>query len=468
MKWLFAFALLLVAPATRGQVFQVNAGDSTLFGASAVEVTMHGSNDLEGVSMGDFSGHVLLGAFRESNVMGWDTTLGDKSVSLISNGQGISAPLLGIFATKENPKKKQRISFFIGALGAAYWLPYGFSQQPQHFGMGYSFDRKIKRWEFNSLGALEGNQKTLLEGVSWNRSWLSLSGTGGLFQNSHLWNGTATFQTRHFAANLNDETLLLLTQRADVTSESISGQDWHFDAHAGLIQGRAGQINTSGRNVGVGIRLFDNKLLVHSEYYASKSSSIVSTSFSEIIRRKLTLVETETESGAQRNFDVGADYSTNAFSVGVTHNELFYPLLANPWQRTLSIHLSFRLPRNSAMNLATVALPNAKIRYSVYGGTYVYHDVDTSGLMQESMGKFEVSGKVLDSNGSPVSGASIRVEKETVYSEDDGSFSLRVKKNRAYPVVVQVDQFLLGVWEIANAPDAVTPGQPVVITVRRK
>lgn len=465
MKW-FALLLILLATSASAQVFEFQGGDSTIFQASAVQATMYAGTNTTALSFGEFGGHFMVGATEDTIVRGWDLGLGDKQVSLLSGGQGISAPLTGVYATRADTKRKQHFSFFVGFVGNAYYVPYGFSQQPKHFGTGYSFDKSVGHWAFGSIGAMQGNQKTMLESVKWNNRFLQASVTGGLLQNARVFNDDVRFHLRHFGAGVNQETLLLYNQRANVSSEDVFGEFSLLDGHAGLVQGRAGLVNSAGKMAGAGIHLDGGKILIRSDYYESAVSSVLNNSVTERVK-KFMLVETESSSQGQKSFDFGGGYASNKFSASLTHNELFYPLLANPWRRTLSINLSFRLRHNSSVSLGTVALPDGGTKFTAYGGTYAYRDVDASGEMHHAIGRFEITGTVVDVKGQPVAGAAIRIDKEIIYSGEDGSFSLRVSKDEPYALAIVPAEFLSGSWTVEEAPTTITPDSPVTLTVRR-
>ena len=61
----------------------------------------------------------------------------------------------------------------------------------------------------------------------------------------------------------------------------------------------------------------------------------------------------------------------------------------------------------------------------------------------------------------------IRIDKETVYSVDDGSFALRVSQERPYTLAIVPDKFLSGSWTVRDAPATVEPGGSGTIVVKR-
>ena len=83
-------------------------------------------------------------------------------------------------------------------------------------------------------------------------------------------------------------------------------------------------------------------------------------------------------------------------------------------------------------------------------------------------------GRVLDEGGHPVAGAAIRIGDDLVFSNSEGEFFLRKKKNRPCRLEVALDEFLIpGGFAVVSFPAVVAPSEqgsenPITITLRRR
>jgi len=84
------------------------------------------------------------------------------------------------------------------------------------------------------------------------------------------------------------------------------------------------------------------------------------------------------------------------------------------------------------------------------------------------IGKFSITGRVVDSSGKGVEGICLKVGGQVVYTDAHGAFSLTVRKRKRYALVVLPEQCLSGFWVTVAAPGWATPGTPIQISVRRK
>lgn len=80
----------------------------------------------------------------------------------------------------------------------------------------------------------------------------------------------------------------------------------------------------------------------------------------------------------------------------------------------------------------------------------------------------------MDEDGQPVSGAALRIGDDLVFSNSEGEFFLRKKKNRPCPVEVALSEFLVsGGFAVVSTPAVVAPSvqeseTPITITLRRR
>ena len=457
----------ILATPLHGQIFKFDAGSSTLFGASAAQVTAFFPNNTASVSAGDYAGHFLFGASEEFQFHGWQIDAGDRQISLMAGNEGLFASFVGTSLTRIDKVRKRKISFFIGALGNMYTAPFSFGTQPHHFGSGVAFEQKAGDFKFNSIAVTAGNQKTAIQNVEYKwKTFFIVDAAGGWLQNDPLFNGSAAIQVRGLGADLNRQTIFLNNIRSDLNSESLFYQFHFLDGHVSEVRGVAGTIRTSGSVYGGGVRLWGNFLTFRTDYFSSKRTpSTLNTTAMETVRSKWVLSESLSHGRGQTQFALGGGFHSNRFSADISHQELYYPLLSNPWQQTLAVTVSFRF-RNANVNVGTLALPNGGIKWGAYGSDYAYRDQE--GPQLQSLGQYEIKVHIEDTAGLGVEGGAVQIGKHIYFSDSDGNILVRVAKNQALPLTVLPEKFLLASWRLVKSPDNIAPGQAIDIIVERK
>ena len=76
-----------------------------------------------------------------------------------------------------------------------------------------------------------------------------------------------------------------------------------------------------------------------------------------------------------------------------------------------------------------------------------------SGLVESSIGNLLLRGRVIDTQGRPVTGAALMIDNLLVYTDDDGFYNLRERKPHDHELKVLTDQFLgVGKYRVVSAP----------------
>lgn len=472
MKYLALF--LLLATPLHAQIFTVGAGTGTIDNASGASVIMHGglplSDSVGALAIGSYNGHFIIGASESFDWHDWKIGAGDKQLTLLASGEGVSASFIGVSAERVDKLHKRKIAAFIGTIGKEYTAGFGgFGTQPHNFGGGYSFQQNWNAFQFNSLAAIAGNQKTLIESGEYHwKTALALTGAAGILQNSAVLNGTANLNTRGWNVNLSHQTLLLTGMPTTITDAALSYTYRAVTGHASVVTGQAGDIHTQGETMGGSLQLFDGKLMLRSDYFTSTTAKAMLVNSATETVRKFSLIQTVARGNGQTTFNVGGGYHSNHFSADVSHNTLFYPLMTNnPWQQTLVVTVSIHL-HNASATVGTIALPNGGLKMGVAVGDYLYRE-GTSGAPQEaSTGKFEISGHIVDTHGEGVEGAAVKVGNGLLYSDSTGEFYTHVRKQQVYPLTVVLEGFQAsGEWKVVDAPKTIEPGKPITIVVAR-
>lgn len=466
MKIWFIAALLFLPVCAHAQVtFNVTGGSSTLYGATAAQVSMYAPSGISTASIGVYDGHFIFGGSEHTRFWGNDWYFGDRAISLTSGASGVAVPLLGAAIEHTSSDKHTKYTLFAGTIGPSFWLPYGSGIQPHNFGAGYSIERTMGGWNLSSIGLVAGNQKTFLEGLKYRRRFINLEATAGVLQNAFMVNGNASAFSRGFGINVGEQTLILSGVRADVTNESASYQFRALDFRATNVNGTSAGLRTAGQTEGMGLRLEGGTLYFRSDYYTARgtSATLVNTA-TEQLKHRWSVTEDVSTGGGRTTFNVGGGYVSNSFSASVTHSMLYYPALRSPWQNTLGVNVTFRL-RDATVNLGTLATPTGGVKFVAYAGDYLYSQGATS-TTTHSVGRYEIHGRVVDAMGKGVSGAALRVGNDMVYTDDDGTFSLRVTRTKPYVFTVLPAEFLSGNYRVTSAPQSVASGIAIEIVVK--
>jgi hypothetical protein len=184
-----------------------------------------------------------------------------------------------------------------------------------------------------------------------------------------------------------------------------------------------------------------------------------------------------TRSNGQTSFAVGGDLLTNRFKFRADYQNVYLPYRPDrPFQQALALNVAMRVSGPLQVTGATNVAPDGRLRYTFGISTYLYRE---RGMWQSSspdsfsFPKYVVMGVVHDPEGAPVEGAAIHIGTQVVYSNDNGEFLLRFRKQSEVALSVAVDEFLVaGNFEVVKAPSSVRPStedqsQTLEILVRR-
>jgi len=119
--------------------------------------------------------------------------------------------------------------------------------------------------------------------------------------------------------------------------------------------------------------------------------------------------------------------------------------------------------------------PSGQVRYTSYATTYSYRAMSASPGASSSGGFFRylVSGRVVDPDGNPLEGAAVEIGGELAFTNSQGTFDVRLRKNQTVPFAVALNEFVVpGRYEVVSAPDRVVPAldgaqKDYTIVVRR-
>jgi hypothetical protein len=211
---------------------------------------------------------------------------------------------------------------------------------------------------------------------------------------------------------------------------------------------------------------------------ASGSNAVQSLSLTtqEKLSPRISVLQVTGYSGGNTSVVFGGSLLTNLMTVSVNYQTLYVPLRPDkPFTQAMAISLNFNLRGNVRLSTATSFTPQGKMYYTLAGAGSYYRmaGLEAAPPMQSfRMQQYLIQGFVSDSEGHPVSGAAIRIGKETFYTDHDGHFFARERKAGHYKVEVDLSAFVAdGNFAVLSAPDDAVaskdesaPGIVIVLT----
>lgn len=456
-------ALALTSPAV-AQVLELQAGDSSLLNAAGGRVLAYLPNETVTVSAGVLNGQVVYGASVETLFRGWDVKAGDNPLGISIPGAGLYAPIRGLTGTRAT--KRYVVTIFSGATGD-YFSP-GFlqSMKARHFGAGAFVQRKFDSANLYALGSTEGSLRTALAGADWRSRKLAVNGASGLLENRQFVFGQAAFQPFSWTLLSAAHQTYIGTTRTTVDSLGASANFGPLSAHAMFMDSNI----TQGESYGVYVRA--GVFQLGANRYQSKFGAMNSATVSEQVRPRLRLTESATVQNGRVNYSGGLAYFSNRFTVDVSPQVYYMPTYAgrSPFQKALAVNITVPLPHGSMFHALTSVDPNGRIKFTADGSTYQQGPMAGGGpAAHYSGGKHEIRGTVVDADGKPVEGAAVRVGRDIVYTDSNGTFLAREARAKAQPVSVVAEEFASpGNWTCVSCPASASPDSEVKIVVRRK
>jgi hypothetical protein len=201
----------------------------------------------------------------------------------------------------------------------------------------------------------------------------------------------------------------------------------------------------------------------------------------ERIMPRLSIRETLNHTAGRTSTGWGGQFLSNRLTLGLDYETVFSPLAGGFGGRSFlqawMVNVGIALPGGIRLHYQNFVDPFGKVRYTAYASGVRYARDETPAVDRQntpvSLYRFIVRGIVQDEQGRPVWGIPVRVDGQTVFSDESGRFFLRLRENRQYPVSVLLDQSLSSAgWEVVSAPKEVlaeqqSAGPQVVVVLRR-
>lgn len=501
-RWLLITVLLCVG-STKAQVVQLQGGVSNQQGSGG-GITFFAPNSEMHFQAGINQGQFAYAASEHFEFHKWDVVAGDNQFALTSGVQmSLMIPVRGVSAYKQTAKSSWYI--FGGAVGDIYSAPFFYGIQHAHLGAGIAYHREVaKDLVLGTIQEADVRRKTSLGEFEWKPScniaapkpplagagafqhcwWnhLLFRGSGGLLQSNPQFGGDAQLQTKHLTLDASRRTFVFETNIPGqvnpivprVTTNSYSAYTnikfvsmYGSRFESGVNKGTAIGAGVNFSWLGIGV----------SDYRGGLSHTQMATVTEHTIHWNFSQYLTRSQNGSY-TANGGLGYSGNRLNFQISHNVLFFPGLPNrPFQQVLSISFGLRF-RAVTTNSAVIMQPGVTPQWLIGGQDYENIGIHLPGIPvgQDPTrnlpdhghgGKYTITGMIVDTEGNPVEGAAVMVNKDLCFTDTHGRFSVQ-EKQRDNRILLDINQFMSGQWEVVDSPSQAHAGEAVRIVVRRK
>ncbi|MBI4165034.1 MAG: hypothetical protein HY508_04800 [Acidobacteria bacterium] len=502
-----------MAERASGQIFKLEAGTSSLYQAHGGSVGFHTKNYDGWVGAGSMDG-VRFGAFMRTKWRGSTLSFGDDAIPfrLGTDVFDTSHYFMGRGVGLLQTRGATRIFSFAGATSRGTGTPY-FRAGEAEKGVGLLFlDHQLSpKLNLFSRNVFSSRQSSIA-GLEWQRqTGMRASVAGGMGANQGY--GATSFTIDRDLYTLKaayiyagdkfrritvqqpvssevDRENVMFTLRPTPSLAFTVGRQGFLQPFTESSQTVRGSINqyaatySSGR-LSLTSTLFDSQVMGMSSRGASFSAgrdifsrlhvtgnylwnhagdypsftSLLGT-FRETISPRLSFLQNVTHSPGQTNVSFGGSFVSNHITVRVEYQTLYLPFLTgNQFKQALVLIFQLRPFGNYSFNVGSYVTPDGRVKYTAYGGTYMYRGAmgGAPGPMTAvSFHKYLVQGKVVDEAGKPIRGAALRIDGDVVFSDSDGVFLSRRRRSGMVKLEILLDQFITpGKFEVISAPSPV-------------
>jgi hypothetical protein len=191
------------------------------------------------------------------------------------------------------------------------------------------------------------------------------------------------------------------------------------------------------------------------------ASDNVSANVRVALTQRLTVLNVISHSSGNTTTSFGGQYTGNYFSAQLDYQTVFLPLRPDkPFEQAIS----FSAGANLFAGLRAIAGSNiaadGHLRYT-FGISRFFYRMESAGDMSAAayhFGKYVITGCVIGDDGQPFAGAAIVVGHDTVFTDSEGKFLLRVNRRIPTPIKVSFDDFITpGDFELVSGPSSAMP-----------
>lgn len=521
-----AALVLGFAPPAKAQVFHLQAGTSTLYQAHGASLYIRSDRYETWLGLADLD-PLRVGAKMRTSYAGADWTLGDETVpfqlptDVFQQGQSLLARGVGMQYERDGT----RVSAFGGATSVLNAVPYSFwAKGVDPVGLVFVEAPSGPRTRVTSRTLYSGAMTTIL-GVDWKpapqveTAWAGGAGAEeGYFAWSGRYEGNRVSAKAAYVVSGEEFSRVLTPQpgAAEMDRENVSvtlraapgfvvsAARNNYRQAGGVESGRRGTVNqflanaqagrtqlggavfasrapgaggtglsfTVGREVIPHVRMTGSWLYSDPKHGRTSRTLVLHTR--ETLSPRLELSQVVTHTSGNTTVSFGGGFTSNMLSVGAEYQTIYLPFAADEsFRQALMLTVRFQGFGDFQGTLGSYVGPDGQVRYTVQGSQYLYRGAEAAPQATFGIDEYVIQGSVTDEQGAPVRGAALRLGEAVAFTDSRGTFFVRMKKERSYPVQVLVDEFLVpGRFEVVSAPDQAVAGPEeapgeVTIVVRR-
>ncbi|HTU35514.1 MAG TPA: carboxypeptidase-like regulatory domain-containing protein [Candidatus Acidoferrum sp.] len=487
------------------QVFQLDAGSSTLFEGSGGSLAIRSSDYGARIDFGLLQSQPRFGFEFTTPRWGYDWRAGDQSIPFVlpTDLFDRSYYFVGRGLGVERKTSDSTYFYFAGATSNAFFVPFMNAVSPQTPAGAFFFERTLSpELKFYSRNVVSRTQ-TSIQSLEWTpRKDLDLGFSGGLGSNQHYaaaslkwardWaalRASYALAGDQFRRITIDEPVLTEQDKENVEFDLTPIRDLRFtlarqnylspftdtsqpDVQSvdratvnsfgawGMARGTqlygseflSSNSSISSRAYAIGARRsITSRLELGVDYLSSEQpgfepqSSTVYT-VREHLTPRIDLSQFIVRNDGQTTVSYGGSFLANLFSVSADYETMYFPLAGAgqpPFRQILTLSLHLQFPNGVQLNAETDVSPYGKVEYTAYGTDYLYgsHGGGSGSFRSSGFYGNMVRGKVVDSDGKPVEGAAILVGQQLAFTDTNGEFSVRFKHARQMSLQVAFDQF---------------------------
>ena len=529
-RWLLLLALVVAVPTASAQVIQIEGGSSSLLDAHGGSLELHAGDSTGRFDLG-FLNRPEVGFSYTRQFQGWNWSAGDQIIPFVlpTDLFNRSYYFMGRGLSLEKRTENGRMLFYAGTTSLGYRTPFldvaRSRQGVELVFFEHQFSPTKRFYSYNILST----QQTSLQGFDWALAkGLKLAATGGIGAGQTYAAGSVEYERDGISLQAGYTQAGNSFRRIDVQAPLVAETtganlrvqlqplSWlaltashqnYLNADPKSPAGASAGVDSVGVSaIAAGFRL--NASAFHSRtklndlnsfalgaqrdlwgrvdagvsYFHSHAGHSnwrsVSALLRENVTRRFSLSQVISESDGSTNLGLGGNFVSNRFSLGLEHQTFFFPFAGrnqSPFRQAIVVNLQIQLPHNVQFNAATNVDALGRLRYTSYVDSYLY----PRGSGPNGNGPYRrlpiyvVRGVVVDDHARPVRGAALAIEGQTVFTDSQGEFLLRVRKQKEYALHVLTDQFMFpGQYEVVSAPASVEGGtdemaKPYEIVLRR-
>jgi hypothetical protein len=511
-------AFLLAAPVCVAQIFHVQGGASTLFGADGGSVDIKAPGYDAQIGGGFLDGHFQYGFLVRKQFLGDILSMGDDTMKVELPTDVFDAShyflVRGVGMHHQLADKRGSWTAFAGTTSLGFSSPF-FMAARSSSGLGaIYYDHKIGSQLRVVSRNLLSSRQTSIQGLEWSVvQGMKVSASAGVGSNQPYLAGAVQIDWENLALRAAYITQGDKFQRMQIASPISTEPDKENisamyrirrnltlrGTHQNIIEPAAGHepmlraavdeaytdFSVAKFNVGAGVinsrlagngnvgintyamRAIRRSVSINGNFYQSRPkdgqpSNTLTAMLREQLNQKFALTQTVINSNGQTTAGLGGEFVGNRLNATVGYQSVYVPFRPdNAFQQALSFNARINLPRNVQVTAGSFVDPRGTLRYTVGIGTYVYRIAGMSGPAGSAESfrfqKFVVEGIVVNTSGEPLEGAAIHIGTKIAYSDSDGRFMVRMDKGTACTVQVALDEFIAaGNWEVVNAPASAT------------